>query len=123
MQVIAIIGASNNRAKFGNKAVRAYLKKGWRVYPVNHKENRIESLKMYASILDVPGGVDHVAMYVPPAVGLTLINDIAQKKPKVVCFNPGSESDELVAKARQLGLHVILACSIKAIGEDPADYN
>ena len=42
---IAVIGASNNREKFGNKCVRAYLMKGHEVFPVNPKEEKIEGLK------------------------------------------------------------------------------
>ena len=43
-KTIAIIGASADRAKFGNKAVRAFLQQGYTVYPVNPKETRIEGL-------------------------------------------------------------------------------
>ena len=35
MKTVAIIGASSNRAKYGNKALRAYERQGYRVIPIN----------------------------------------------------------------------------------------
>jgi len=119
---VAIIGASNNRGKFSNKAVRAYLKQGFEVYPVNPKEDEIEGLKAYKTILDVPGDIDRVSVYLPPAVTLGVLEDIAKKAPKELFLNPGSENEEVVKKAKALGLDPILACSIVDIGETPADY-
>ena len=116
---MAVIGASNDRSKYGNKAVRAYLLNDFKVYPVNPKEETIEGLKAYRSILEIPEEVDRATLYVPPKVGLKVIEEIAEKGVKELYFNPGSESDELVEKARKLGLNPILACSILAVGLDP----
>ena len=118
-QSVAVIGASNDRSKYGNKAVRAYLLNGFRVYPVNPKEKTIEGLDVYKSILDIQEEVDRASLYVPPKVGLKVIEEIAEKGVKELYFNPGTESDELIAKARKLGLKPILACSILAVGMDP----
>lgn len=120
MSSIAIIGASNDRRKFGNKAVRAYHQQGWTVLPVNPSAVTIEGLKAYPSVRDVPRPVDRVSVYVPPQVGLMLLDDIAAVQPGEVFFNPGTESDELLTRAQQLGLNVLLACSIVAIGVSPA---
>lgn len=120
MSSIAIIGASNDRRKFGNKAVRAYHQQGWTVLPVNPSAVTIEGLKAYPSVRDVPRPVDRVSVYVPPQVGLMLLDDIAAVQPGEVFFNPGTESDELLTRAQQLGLNVVLACSIVAIGVSPA---
>ena len=116
---VAVIGASNDRTKYGNKAVRAYLRSGFRVYPVNPKEETVENLRAFKSILDIPEEVDRATLYVPPEVGLKIIQEIAQKGVKELYVNPGAESDELVEKAKQLGLNPILACSILDIGLDP----
>jgi hypothetical protein len=121
MKTVAIIGASNNREKYGNKAVRAYIKQGWQVYPVNPKESLIEGLEVYKRFLDIPRVVDRVSMYVPSEIGLKIIRDVAKKKPEEFFLNPGSESEELIAKAKELGLNPIQACSIIAIGESPSD--
>ena len=123
MQIIAIIGASNNREKFGNKALRAYRDSGWTVFPVNEREQTIEGLEAYSKYTDIPEKVDRVSFYVPPSAGIRVIEDIAKKPPKELFFNPGSESKTLVARARVLGLDPIIECSIVAIGKNPAEYS
>src|SRR6185436_20502491 len=119
MATVAVIGASNAPHKYGNKAVRAYARQGWTVYPVNPNEQTVEGLKVYPTIADVPGPVDRVSMYVPPSVGITLLEAIKAKGSAELFLNPGSESDELVARAEALGLETIQACSIVDIGERP----
>ncbi len=118
-KTVAIVGASSDRRKYGNKAVRAYKQGGWVVYPINPKEKEIEGLECYPSVTDVPEGIDRVSMYVPPRVGKTMLHEIAAKKPKELFFNPGSEDEEIVDMARGLGLDPIVACSVVNIGLRP----
>ena len=72
-----------------------------------------------ASVLDVPGPIDMATFYVPPEIGEQVIEDVAKKGIAEVWFNPGAESDALVARAQALNIRPIQACSIMAIGEDP----
>ena len=119
MPSVAVIGASSTPHKYGNRAVRAYLRRGWTVYPVNPNEQTIEGLRVYASIDALPDGIERFTVYVPPTVGLTLLDAIKAKHPKELFINPGAESDELIARAEALGLEPIQACSIVEIGERP----
>lgn len=118
---VAVVGASADRSKYGNKSVRAHLRKGYQVFPVNPKEDKIEGLEAYRSVLDIPVALDRITVYLPPPLGLKVIEEIAQKGAKELFFNPGSESDELVAKAKGLGLSPILACSIVDLGMSPEE--
>ena len=118
-KVVAVIGASSNRQKFGNRAVRAFQRQGYTVVPINPHETEVEGLKTYRSVLDVPGPIDMATFYVPPEVGEELIADVAKKRIPEVWLNPGAESDELVARARALQITPIVACSIVGIGENP----
>lgn len=122
MPSIAIIGASNNRRKFGNKAVRAYQHKGWTVYPVHPTQSSIEGLTVYKTIADVPHPIDRVALYLPPPVTMRVLPDIAAAAPGDVYFNPGTTSPEVIAKARELGLNAIQSCAIVDIGLIPAQF-
>ena len=121
MNTIAIIGASADRAKFGNKAVRAFLKQGWTVYPVNPKETQIEGLAAFKSIADVPARPDLISVYLPPPVLLKVLPDIAAKGCDELWLNPGTESPEVLAEAERLGLNVIQACSIVGVGLSPEE--
>lgn len=119
MPTVLVVGASSNPAKFGNKAVRAYQRQGWKVIPVNPNEAQIEGLPTVSRIEDVDEPIDRISLYLPPAVGITLLEAIRKKAPKELWVNPGAESEELMALADSMGLDPINACSIVDIGERP----
>ncbi|MEQ8786134.1 MAG: CoA-binding protein [Pirellulaceae bacterium] len=120
---VAVIGASSDRGKFGNKAVRAHLKLGYDVYPVNPKGGEVEGLTAYTSIDDVPvSPLDRVSLYVPPQVGVAMLEAIAAKGCGELWLNPGTESAELIAKAESLGLSAIQGCSIVDLGVTPGEF-
>lgn len=108
---VAIIGASADRSKFSNKSLQAHLRAGYDVYPINPKEETIEGMKCFKSILDVPVTLDRISLYVPATVGLKLLDDIAKKGCQELWVNPGAESPELMEKATALDLNAIYACS------------
>lgn len=119
MKTVAVIGASNNRAKYGNKAVRAYRQQGYTVWPVNPRETTIEGLPAFKSITDVPARPDRVSVYLQPAILLKVLPEIAARGCNELWLNPGTESDEVLAEAARLGLNVIQACSIVGVGISP----
>jgi uncharacterized protein len=121
-RVVAVIGASGDRRKFGNKAVRAFLRQGYDVRPVNPTVESVEGLATYSSITDIPDPIDMVTIYVPPKIGETLLEGIAAKRPAEFWVNPGAESPALLARAEALGLKPILACSIMGAGEQPEHF-
>jgi len=122
MKTVAIIGASSNRAKFGNKALRAFAHQGYRVIPINPTEAEVEGHKAYPTVLDVPGTIDMATLYVPGRVGVQVMDDLAKKGVAEVWLNPGADDDEVVDRAHALGLKTVVACSILAIGESPGRY-
>jgi predicted CoA-binding protein len=120
---VAILGASADRAKFGNKSLRAHLQAGYEVFAVNPKGGHIEGLAVYATLLDIPSErLDRISVYLPPAVGLAMLDQIAAKLCDEVWFNPGSESPEILERASALGIRAIAACSIVDLGFSPADF-
>jgi predicted CoA-binding protein len=118
-KIVAVIGASNDRGKFGNRAVRAFRREGHTVIPINPHEREVEGLKAYRSVLDVPGAIDMATFYVPAEVGELVMTEVAKKGITEVWLNPGAESADLISRARALGIEPIVACSIVAIGQDP----
>jgi predicted CoA-binding protein len=119
MKTVAIIGASQDRGKFGNKAVRAYQQQGYTVYPVHLTATEVEGVRAFRSILDVPVRPDMVTVYVPPERLLPILPDIAARGCNELWLNPGTETDEVLAEAERLGLNVIQACSILGVGVSP----
>lgn len=120
-RVVAIVGASRRRAKYGNRAVRAYRAAGWQVCPIHLEADEIEGVPAYRSILDVPGKVHRASVYLHPESVLQVLPEIARKGVDAMYLNPGAESDEVIARAEELGIHTIVACSIVEIGRSPSN--
>jgi uncharacterized protein len=121
-KVVAVIGASSDRNKFGNKALRAFKAEGFTVIPVNPNEPEIEGMKSFPSVLDVPQAIDMATVYVPPEIGINLLAEFERKNIPEIWVNPGADSDELLAEARRRKLNIIAACSIVGIGRSPYSF-
>lgn len=117
---VVVIGASADRGKYGNKAVRAYLSQGHEVFAVNPHAATIEGVATFASIMDVPGPIDRATVYLRPEAGLAAMRALAQRGDVgEVWLNPGADDPGVVALAAELGLNVVQACSIVDIGVLP----
>jgi len=119
VRTVAVVGASNDRGKYGNRAVRAYRAEGWTVFPVHLTASTIEGLRAYPTVSAIPVPVDRVTIYLQPQVTLQVLDDIARKGVTEVFLNPGSEDAAVMARAEGLGLAPIQACSIVDIGRSP----
>jgi uncharacterized protein len=121
-KVVAVVGASSDRNKFGNKALRAFRAEGHTVIPINPNEREVEGIATYPSVLDVPGPIDMATVYVQPEVAERLLDEFEKKQIPEIWINPGAESDSLMARARQRKLNAIFACSIIGIGRSPNEF-
>lgn len=117
---VMVIGASTQREKYGNKAVRAYQRQGHEVVAVHPKAEAIEGAPAYADVRDVPGRVDRATLYLPAEKGLAVLEALAERQDvRELWVNPGAESPDLIERAKALGFKVVQACSITAVGEAP----
>ena len=121
-KTVAVVGASSQRQKFGNKALRAFQAQGYRVIPINPNEREVEGIPTYASVLDVPGPIDMATVYVQPEVTMRLLDEFQQKGIPEIWVNPGAEDGQVMAEARRRGMNVLFACSIIGIGRSPSEF-
>jgi len=103
----AVVGATVNRQKFGYKVLKRLVDEGYKVYPVNPGYEEIEGIKCYPALGDLPELPGAVSVIVPPAAGLALLEEAAGLGIKKLWFQPGAESDEIVEKAKRLGLELV----------------
>jgi uncharacterized protein len=121
-KTVAVVGASSDRNKFGNKAMRAFQSEGYTVIPINPNEREVEGITTYPSVLDVPGSIDMATVYVQPDIAMRLLDEFEQKGIPEVWINPGAETDEMIATARKRKTKVIFACSIIGVGRSPHEF-
>jgi predicted CoA-binding protein len=103
----AVVGASKDRAKYGNKVLRAYLQNNRDAVPVNPGADEIEGVKAYRDLASVPDGIDGVSIITPPAVTEKVVEQALGRGIKQIWMQPGAESESAIAAAKEVGANVI----------------
>jgi len=114
----AVVGASNNRNKFGNKVLRCYLQQNKKVYPVNPHEKMIEGVACVQQIADLPDNVKSISVVTPPAVTEMIVEQAIKKGVQNIWMQPGAESALAIQNCKQHNINVISggACILKEFG-------
>jgi len=103
----AVVGASTDRSKYGNKVLRCYLQYGKEVYPINPKAPEVEGQKAYAALAALPVKVRAISVITPPAATEQVVREAAAAGVKHIWMQPGAESDAAIRAAESLGMSVI----------------
>lgn len=117
-ETFAVVGASSNREKYGNKVLRSYLQNGKTAYPVHPKEAEIEGVRTVPDLASLPVPVHGLSMITPPAVTEALIEEAHAAGIPRVWMQPGAESAKAIARAKELGIEVIAGgpCLLVSLG-------
>ncbi len=107
MESYAIVGASNNKEKYGYKVMLSLQELGFEVIPINPHEKKILGEKAYSSIKDLNEIVDVVVLIVPPKVSEKIVEEVNEKGIEKVWFQPGSESEKAIRYCKENGIEVI----------------
>ncbi|MDA0745433.1 MAG: CoA-binding protein [bacterium] len=114
----AVVGASQNRDKYGNKVLRCYLQHNLKAYPINPRETEIEGQNTYPDLASLPEPVERISVITPPSITEYIVEQAATAGIKHVWMQPGAESPNAVERAEALGINVIpgTACLLVALG-------
>jgi predicted CoA-binding protein len=124
-RTVAVLGASRDRAKYGNKSLRAHLRAGWDAYPVNPHGGTIEGRAASPDLSAAPvARFDRITVYLPPEIVLGLVDDLAAHLAEggEVWLNPGSGDARTTAALAARGVRVVQGCSIVDVGYTPSDF-
>ncbi len=115
---IAVVGASVDRSKYGNKVLRCCQQHGRTVYPINPRAAEVEGLKSYASLAALPAPVLAISVITPPAITEQVVRDAAAAGVQHIWMQPGAESAAAIRTAEELGLSVIAGgpCLLVVLG-------
>jgi len=103
----AIIGASNNKQKYGNKIIKDLIINNYKVIPINPKEEKIEGIKAYKNISEVKNKIDVVVFITPPQITREVIKEVKKMKIKKVWFQPGSNNEETIKYCQENNIEYI----------------
>ena len=116
--VFAVVGASTNRAKYGNKVLRVYQQNDRKVYPINPRAEEIEGHKAYPDLASLPEVPHGVSIITPPAITEQVMREVVSLGIGHVWMQPGAESDEAIAYGRENGVNVVAQgpCALVVMG-------
>ncbi|MFN0008298.1 MAG: CoA-binding protein [Planctomycetota bacterium] len=116
--VYAVVGASTDRSKYGNKVLRCYLQNRRRAIPVNPREKQVEGIAAVPDLASLPEAVHGVSIITPPGITERIVEEVASAGVKRLWMQPGAESAEAVRRAEELGLSVIAGgpCLLVSLG-------
>jgi len=114
----AVVGASNDRWKYGNKVLRCYVQHGLKAIPVNPNAKVVEGLAAVADLSSLPEPVHGVSIITPPEITEQVVEEAAKAGITRLWMQPGAESDRAIERAKELGLSVISGgpCLLVALG-------
>ena len=121
MPNVAVLGASSNRDKFGNKSVRAHQLAGYTVFPVNPRGGSIEGIQAFTSLSEISEPLDRISAYLPPAILLNTVAEVVATGCQELWLNPGCDTPAVVARCQELGIQHICGCSIVDLGMSPLE--
>lgn len=109
---VAVLGASRNRQRYANRAVRALQQHGYEVVPINPAQDEIEGLPVVPDLAALPQRVHTLTVYVGPRHIVPLIDDIVAARPRRVILNPGTESGALERALDEHAIPYLEACTL-----------
>jgi predicted CoA-binding protein len=114
----AVVGASKDRAKYGNKVLRCYQRAGFEVFAVNPKDDEVEGAPCFRDLLSLPKPVDGVSIITPPPVTEKVVEDAHAAGIQRLWMQPGAESPRAIERCRELGIDVIAGgpCLLVVLG-------
>ena len=117
--VWAVVGASNNKAKYGNRIYLKLKEAGYKVYPVNRREQLIEGDTAYSNLTDLPEPPTVINMVVPPREAPAVVEQAQAAGAQAIWFQPGAESQTAARWAQDHGMDVIEACILVQLALKP----
>ena len=103
----AVVGASRDRAKYGNKVLRAYQQNNLEVFPVNPSADEVEGLRAYPDLASLPVSVDGVSIVTPPEVTQQVVEQAVQLGVKNIWLQPGAESQAAISHAERAEVNLL----------------
>ncbi len=117
-EAFGVVGASEDRSKYGNKVLRCYVQNKKTAIPVNPKVASVEGLNTVATVADLPDTVKSISVITPPAVTEQVVEAAIAKGITSVWMQPGAESEAAVAACKAAGVNVIAdhSCLLVVLG-------
>jgi predicted CoA-binding protein len=106
-----VLGASSNPARYSYLAVQRLRAHQHPVVAIGRRVGRVADVDIIKEQESQPD-FDTVTLYLNPKNQVEYYDYILSLHPKRIIFNPGSENDELIQKARENNIKPVIACTL-----------
>lgn len=106
-----VLGASPNRSRYSNKAVRLLKMYEHEVVPVGIRNGTIEGIEIIKGKPNVKE-IHTVTLYIGAKKQPEYYDYILSLKPKRIIFNPGTENIELMQLANERAIETVENCTL-----------
>ncbi|RUS18177.1 NAD-binding protein [Endogone sp. FLAS-F59071] len=104
----AVVGASSDPNKFGNKVLKWYIEHNKSVTPINPKDAEISGIPAKKSISELEHPTETaISVTTPPAVTLKVLKEAHEIGIAYIWVQPGAENDEVIAYAQDNNIKLI----------------
>lgn len=106
-ETFAVAGSFREKSKYAYQVLLKLVNKDKKVHPVNPSGGRVEGLKVYKKVGDIPGDLDSVSLVTPPPVTEKIVRECKEKEVNHIWMQPGAESKEAIQYCKDNGIEVI----------------
>ena len=110
-----VLGASTNPARYSNLAIKKLRSHQHPVIGVGKRKGTVDDVKIETDHVLVQG-IDTVTLYLNPTNQKEYYDYILDMRPKRIIFNPGTENEELIRKAKENNIEPVLGCTLVMLG-------
>ncbi|MFH0990791.1 MAG: CoA-binding protein [bacterium] len=103
----AVVGVSRNPKKFSSAVYREMKAKGFEVYPVNSRAEKVEQDPCYPDLKSIPHQIDAVVVLVPPHEAEKVVQDSSTLGIPYIWLQQGTESESILNFCREKKIQVI----------------
>jgi hypothetical protein len=112
--VWAVVGANEDRTKYGNMIYQKLRRKGYLVYAVNPRYETIEGDPCYKDLASLPQKPSVVNFVVAPSIGVSYVKEASKLGIRYLWFQPETMDDALRTLVEQTGIQTVEACVLVA---------
>jgi uncharacterized protein len=105
---IAVVGLSPKPHRDSHRVARYLLDRGYEIFPVYPREERILDQVVYRRVQDIPGGVDLVDVFRRSEELLAVTEDALAARAPALWFQLGCVNEEAARRARVSGVTVVM---------------
>lgn len=104
---VALIGVSRNKQSYSRTLMKAFVDKGFEVFPVNPNETEIDGLKCYQSITQLPNSIDAAYIIKRKEMAIDLAREVANRGIKKIWIHVKCDAPNIKELCKEFGVTVI----------------